>query len=291
MIRASPAAAPAPWRSAAARLQAGGQDGVALVGATLIDGSGGPALPDAASSCAVAESSRWANEATFSSPKDSRGRCLRAMDHPGTDRRPRPSGARPQPGPRRAFSPGVSPPSATRTVASPLSRRCGRSRRAAAAAGPGVYAAGAMIDGLPATYPDAIGVNSESEARKGVDRLVSAGADFIKVYTRIDPPLLRAIVDEAKAFNLRVTGHLGMTDAVTAAKAGIASIEHLTGVPRPRRPSPRLCSPPTTAASSPGGPPSSGAGPDLDSAALTRVAQRLAEARSPSFRPWCCTRR
>jgi len=96
---------------------------------------------------------------------------------------------------------------------------------------PRVYAAGAMIDGLPTTYPDAIGVNSEQDARKAVDRLVSAGVDFIKVYTHIDPPLLRAILDESHTFNVAVAGHLGMTDALTAAKDGISSIEHLTGVP------------------------------------------------------------
>jgi imidazolonepropionase-like amidohydrolase len=97
--------------------------------------------------------------------------------------------------------------------------------------GPRVYSAGAMLDGLPTTYADAIGANRPADARKGVDRLVNAGADFVKVYTRMDPPLLHALLDEAKTFNLRVTGHLGLTDAVTAARAGISSIEHLSGVP------------------------------------------------------------
>jgi imidazolonepropionase-like amidohydrolase len=97
--------------------------------------------------------------------------------------------------------------------------------------GPRIYAAGAMIDGRPTTYADAIGVNDASDARKAVDRLSVAGADFIKVYTRIDAPLLRAIVDEASTFHLKVTAHLGLTDAVTAASIGVGSIEHLSGVP------------------------------------------------------------
>jgi imidazolonepropionase-like amidohydrolase len=106
-------------------------------------------------------------------------------------------------------------------------------RRAAAGelTGPRIYSAGAMIDGRPTTYADAIGVDDASDARKGVDRLSIAGADFIKIYTRIDPPLLRAIVDEANTFNLKVTAHLGLTDAVTAAGVGVAAIEHLSGVP------------------------------------------------------------
>lgn len=145
--------------------------------------------------------------------------------------------------------------------------------------GPRVYAAGAMIDGLPATYTDAIAVNSESDARKGVDRLVSAGADFIKVYTRIDPPLLRAIVDEARAFNLNVTGHLGMTDAVAAAKAGIASIEHLTGVPEAASRSPSSLLTAHYRGFFPGWTAFERSWAGLDSEALTRVANRLAESK------------
>ena len=53
----------------------------------------------------------------------------------------------------------------------------------------------------------------------------------MKVYTHITPPLLKAIVDEATSLNLPVTAHLGLTDAVSAAKLGVHSIEHLTGVP------------------------------------------------------------
>jgi imidazolonepropionase-like amidohydrolase len=64
-----------------------------------------------------------------------------------------------------------------------------------------------------------------------VDRLVNAGADLIKVYTRVDPTLLKAVLDEARTFNMRVTGHLGLVDAVTASREGINSIEHLSGIP------------------------------------------------------------
>lgn len=42
---------------------------------------------------------------------------------------------------------------------------------------------------------------------------------------------MRAIIDEARTFNVTVSGHLGMADAVTAAKTGISAIEHLTGIP------------------------------------------------------------
>jgi imidazolonepropionase-like amidohydrolase len=96
---------------------------------------------------------------------------------------------------------------------------------------PRIYSAGAMIDGVPATYADALPAHNGAEGRKAVDKLAVAGVDYVKVYTRIDPTILRAIVDEAKTFNLHVTAHLGLTDAVTAAQIGVTSIEHLSGVP------------------------------------------------------------
>jgi len=96
--------------------------------------------------------------------------------------------------------------------------------------GPRMYIAGAMVDGSPATWPEAIAVTSSTEARQAVDRLMLLGVSHVKVYTRIDEPLLRAILDEAATFELPVTGHLGKVDAVTAARLGVTAIEHLTGI-------------------------------------------------------------
>jgi imidazolonepropionase-like amidohydrolase len=96
---------------------------------------------------------------------------------------------------------------------------------------PRIYSAGAMIDAAPATYPNALEVHDNSEARKAVDKLAVKGVDYLKVYTRITPQMLHAIVDEANSFGLRVAAHLGLTDAVTAADLGIRSIEHMSGVP------------------------------------------------------------
>src|SRR5262249_36546700 len=64
-----------------------------------------------------------------------------------------------------------------------------------------------------------------------VDRLVNAGVDFIKVYTHVDRSLLAAVIDEANTFHLPVAAHLGLTDAITAARLGVRSIEHMSGVP------------------------------------------------------------
>jgi len=96
---------------------------------------------------------------------------------------------------------------------------------------PRIYAAGAMIDGAPATYPNATQVTDTREARQAVDRLSVAGAHLVKAYTRITPELMEAITDEARTFRMPVAAHLGLTDALTAGKDGVTSIEHLSGVP------------------------------------------------------------
>jgi len=254
-------------------------DGVALVGATLIDGSGGPPLPDAAVVVRGGRIESIGLRAAFQLPKRTR-----EVDVSGQWIIPGLIDSHVHMAPAMSWAPprflawGVTTVRDAHGGIASLSTLKRRSNKGTPE-GPRVYAAGAMIDGRPPTYSDAIAVSNESEARKGVDRLVSAGADFIKVYTRIDPPLLRAIVDEARAFNLGVTGHLGMTDAVTAAKAGIASIEHLTGVPEAALPKPSSLFTAHYRGFFPGWTAFERSWAGLDSVALTRVAIRLAEAK------------
>lgn len=212
-------------------------DGVALVGATLFDGSGGPVLPNAVVVVRRGRIESVGTRAGFTLPANTRevdvsGRWIipGLIDvHAHVEPWALP----------RYLAWGVTTVrdlhgvTTVRDLHEALDSvlRLRDRVNLGAVAGPRIYSAGVMIDGLPTTYPDAIGANSPRDARKAVDRLVNAGVDLIKVYTRVDPTLLRATLDEARTFNLRVAAHLGMTDAVTAAKEGIGSIEHLSGVP------------------------------------------------------------
>src|SRR5437773_10017859 len=96
--------------------------------------------------------------------------------------------------------------------------------------GPRMFVAGAMIDGVPTTYPNATGIATADQARRAVDQHAIAGADYLKIYTKITPALLRPLMDEAVKLRLPVAAHLGKTDALTAARAGVVSIEHMSGV-------------------------------------------------------------
>ena len=96
--------------------------------------------------------------------------------------------------------------------------------------GPRMFVAGAMIDGVPTTYPNASGVATGDEARRAVDQHAVTGVDYLKIYTKITPALLLPLLDEAEKLHLPVAAHLGKTDALVAARAGVVSIEHLAGV-------------------------------------------------------------
>ncbi len=79
-------------------------------------------------------------------------------------------------------------------------------RRAATSPSPRLFLAGAMLDAPPTTYPDAFGVTDSASIAVAVDSVASARG-------------------------LPVATHLGLTDARTAARLGVRSIEHLSGIP------------------------------------------------------------
>jgi imidazolonepropionase-like amidohydrolase len=144
---------------------------------------------------------------------------------------------------------------------------------------PRIYSAGAMIDGAPATYQDATEVKTGDEARRAVDRRAVLGVDYLKIYTRITPELLKPLMDEATNFNLKVTAHLGLTDALTAARMGVRSIEHLTGIPEAASKTPEKFYAEHRAGFFRGWTYFEKSWSGLDSAALQRVASGLADAK------------
>ena len=95
---------------------------------------------------------------------------------------------------------------------------------------PRIVPAGALLDGPGSFWKDARIVGTVAEARAAVREQIAAGAGVIKVYTRLHVALVDAIVREARARGVPVAAHLGKTTALGAARAGVTSIEHLSGV-------------------------------------------------------------
>jgi imidazolonepropionase-like amidohydrolase len=210
-------------------------DGVALVGATLIDGTGGPPLEQSAVVIRRGHIESVGTRGDFRLPDrttevDLTGRWIMPGLVDGHVHLVDPLAGVARWSMSRYLAWGVT---TVRDLHGPLRSALALRREMERGwrPGPRVYSAGAMIDGVPPTYPDAIAVRTAKDARRGVDRLVNAGVDLIKVYTRVDKILLGALLDEARTFNLGVAGHLGLTDAVTAARLGLGSLEHMSGIP------------------------------------------------------------
>lgn len=95
--------------------------------------------------------------------------------------------------------------------------------------GPRIFTAGGQLDSPPGTFPHAVLVSTEEEARRVVRQHARAGVDFIKAYTMLGPELLEATIDEARSAGLVVRGHITV-GAWEAARFGIASLEHMSGI-------------------------------------------------------------
>ncbi len=98
------------------------------------------------------------------------------------------------------------------------------------ALGPRIFTSGGMIDGVPPAYAGADTAATPDQGRRAVDRRAITGTDWLKLHTGITPDVMAAILDEAGTFSLPVAASLGRTDALTAARAGVASIEQFGGI-------------------------------------------------------------
>jgi imidazolonepropionase-like amidohydrolase len=210
-------------------------DGIALLGATLIDGSGGPAIPASAVVIRGGHIESVGSRADFRLPArttevDLTGRWIIPGLVDAHVHLVDPQAGVARWSMARYLAWGVT---TVRDMHGSLRTVLAVRRELARGwyPGPRVYSAGAMLDGAPSTYPDAITVRNAKDARRGVDRLVGAGTDLVKIYTRVDRTLIGPLLDEARTFNLPVAGHLGLTDAATAARGGLSSLEHMSGIP------------------------------------------------------------
>lgn len=93
--------------------------------------------------------------------------------------------------------------------------------------GPRLFLAG-LVDG---NTPDAFGATTAStpaEGRAVVDRYRAAGFNQMKLYSRLQPDVVSAIVLRARETGLSVTGHIpGSMDIKQAVEAGMDHVAHL----------------------------------------------------------------
>ncbi|MGZ8504060.1 MAG: amidohydrolase family protein [Flavitalea sp.] len=91
-------------------------------------------------------------------------------------------------------------------------------------------APGHILDGKKPFWENSTAVASADAGRRLVDSLLNSQADFIKVYSFLEPDVFYAIAKRSKEKNLPFAGHVPHTVWLTdASEAGMASTEHLYG--------------------------------------------------------------
>src|ERR1043165_6562435 len=105
---------------------------------------------------------------------------------------------------------------------------CDAARKASAPV-PRLFLCGPHLDSPPPAYPaDSFIVRDAEETRLAVNRFVDDGASEIKVYFRLPLALVKVAIETAHARGVPVMGHLEVVDARDAIRAGIDGIEHAT---------------------------------------------------------------
>lgn len=96
---------------------------------------------------------------------------------------------------------------------------------------PDIYAAGAIIDGVPPIWPGSSGVANPEEAIAEVDKQIASGVDFLKVYSRLTKEAYMAIAKRSKEKDIPFAGHIPNSVSIwEAMEAGQYSSEHMYGI-------------------------------------------------------------
>jgi imidazolonepropionase-like amidohydrolase len=96
---------------------------------------------------------------------------------------------------------------------------------------PRMIGAGHILDGPKPFWRGSTVASTADEARQAVQSLHAAGADFIKVYTKLPRDAYFAALDEAKKLGTYAAGHVPESVSVSeASEQGQRSVEHLNGI-------------------------------------------------------------
>lgn len=96
---------------------------------------------------------------------------------------------------------------------------------------PRFFGAGTILDGPadpPAPWRWLAIIDDEESARREAARLIELGMDFLKVYVWTRLPVLEAVIAEAHGAGVRVAAHVGHVVTVEeAVEAGVDALEHV----------------------------------------------------------------
>jgi amidohydrolase family protein len=95
--------------------------------------------------------------------------------------------------------------------------------------GPRIFACGPILDGDPPMWKASRVVTTPAEAKRAVEEARAAGADCVKIYSRMNREVLAAVRQAAVEQGLPLIGHVPFW--VKFEDAHLDDVQHLTGVP------------------------------------------------------------
>ena len=97
--------------------------------------------------------------------------------------------------------------------------------------GPRIVTAGQLLDGPPKIWAGSTEVADTAEAAALVAQQAADGYDFVKVYSRLSPEVLDAILAAGAEHGIAVAGHTPQdVPLLHAVQGGLRSAEHFTGM-------------------------------------------------------------
>lgn len=97
--------------------------------------------------------------------------------------------------------------------------------------GPRILTAGQLLDGAPKIWAGSTEVAHPAEAASLVAQQAADGYDFVKVYSRLSPDTLDAILAAGAEHDIAVAGHVPQdVPLLDAVQGGLRTAEHFTGM-------------------------------------------------------------
>ena len=97
--------------------------------------------------------------------------------------------------------------------------------------GPRIVTAGQLLDGAPKIWAGSTEVADAAEAAALVAQQAADGYDFVKVYSRLSPEVLDAILAAGAEHGIAVAGHVPQdVPLLHAVRGGMRTAEHFTGM-------------------------------------------------------------
>jgi imidazolonepropionase-like amidohydrolase len=209
-----------------------GQDSIAIVNVTLIDGTDSPSRPNCTvivqGKKIVAITSGLNKPPTGTKIIDGAGKFLIPGLWNNDLHGPAYGDAKPQL--EGLVSYGIT---TVRDMGSPLddTLRLRDETASGTLVGPRLFIAGPLMEGpVPVEMPLIVDLFSEKQARAEVQTLKQRDVDYIEVDATLTPELYWAVADETRKQNMRLVGHIPPTiGAASIVRANQSNVEHLGG--------------------------------------------------------------